>query len=156
MFKSICEWVKKPVSPGTLGLLMDPGHPALAEFPTSYHTDWQWFAMTKQSHPFILDRLPKGYMPIIQVIDNVERNHKLGLLFELAVGNGRLLICMSDLDRLKEYPEARQLYRSLIAYMQSDRFAPKTRLTPTQLIDLFTRSTDNTQIKELGNISYDE
>jgi hypothetical protein len=27
---------------GTLGILCDPTHPALAEFPTDDHSDWQW------------------------------------------------------------------------------------------------------------------
>ena len=56
MFKSICEWVKKPVSPGTLGLLMNPSHPAFTHFPTDFHTNWQWFTMIKNSHPLILDQ----------------------------------------------------------------------------------------------------
>lgn len=156
MFKSICEWVKKPVSPGTLGLLMDPSHPALALFPTDFHTNWQWFAMIKESHPLILDRLPAGYRPIVQVIDNVERNHKLGMILEFKVGAGKLLVCMTDLEALRAYPEARQLYRSLLGYMASPAFAPQTALTPAQLTDLFTRRSGDANIKQLGNISYDE
>ena len=56
----------------------------------------------------ILDRLSDDYRPIVQVIDNVERNHKLGLLFEFKVGNGKLLVCMSDLKAVQDKPEARQ------------------------------------------------
>ena len=103
MFKSICEWVKKPVSPGTLGLLMDPSHPAFTHFPTDFHTNWQWFTMIKNSHPLILDLLPDNYRPIVQVIDNVERNHKLGMIQEFNVGSGKLLICMTDLETQQEY-----------------------------------------------------
>lgn len=43
MFKSICEGLGRPVSPGTMGLLIDEKHPALADFPTEFHTNWQWF-----------------------------------------------------------------------------------------------------------------
>lgn len=155
MFKSICEWAKKPVSPGTLGLLMDPDHPVFAQFPTEFHTDWQWFAMVKQSHPLILDRLSDSYTPIVQVIDNVERNHKLGLIQEFKVGTGKLLICMTDLDSLCAYPEARQLYRSIIGYMASSHFTPQTALTPDELASLFTQEAKGAAIKKLGNISYD-
>lgn len=91
MFRTICENLDRPVSPGTLGILTDPGHPALADFPTEFHTNWQWFPIIKQSYPMILDRLSDDYRPIVQIIDNVERNHKLGLLFEFKVGNGQTL-----------------------------------------------------------------
>ena len=156
MFKSICEWVKKPVSPGTLGLLMNPSHPAFTHFPTDFHTNWQWFTMIKNSHPLILDQLPDNYRPIVQVIDNVERNHKLGMIQEFNVGPGKLLICMTDLETQQEYPEARQLYRSLLSYMDSSEFSPQMTLTPAQLIELFTHQVGDSKIKELGNISYDE
>lgn len=155
MFKYISERLKRPVSPGTLGLLMDPEHPALKLFPTDTHTNWQWFEMTKQSRPLILDRLPKAYRPIIQVIDNVERNHKLGFLFEFRVGKGKLLVCMSDLEAQRAYPEARQLYNSLLAYMASDTFAPQTEMTAAEMRTLFTPVTEQAQIKALGNISYE-
>ena len=156
MFKSICEWVKKPVSPGTLGLLMNPSHPVFAHFPTDFHTNWQWFTMIKNSHPLILDQLPNNYRPIVQVIDNVERNHKLGMIQEFNVGPGKLLICMTDLETQQEYPEARQLYHSLLSYMDSSEFSPQMTLTPAQLIELFTHQVGDSKIKELGNISYDE
>ena len=156
MFKSICEWVKKPVSPGTLGLLMNPTHPAFTHFPTDFHTNWQWFTMIKNSHPLILDQLPDNYRPIVQVIDNVERNHKLGMIQEFNVGPGKLLICMTDLETQQEYPEARQLYHSLLSYMDSSEFSPQMTLTPAQLIELFTHQVGDSKIKELGNISYDE
>ena len=94
MFKTVCENLHRPVSPGTMGILTDPKHPALEEFPCEFHTNWQWFPIIKQSYPMILDRLPQNYRPIVQVIDNIERNHKLGLLYELKVGNGKLLVCM--------------------------------------------------------------
>ena len=156
MFKSICEWVKKPVSPGTLGLLMNPSHPVFAHFPTDFHTNWQWFTMIKNSHPLILDQLPNNYRPIVQVIDNVERNHKLGMIQEFNVGPGKLLICMTDLETQQEYPEARQLYHSLLSYMDSSEFSPQMTLTPAQLIELFTHQVGDSKIKELENISYDE
>ncbi len=135
MFKSICEWVKKPVSPGTLGLLMDPKHPLFNDFPTDFHTNWQWFAMVKAGKPLIIDRLPKNYRPIVQVIDNIERNHKLGLIMEFAVGKGKLLICMSDLEKLTIYPEARQLYASIVNYMNSDQFQPSTQLSAKDIME---------------------
>lgn len=153
MFRTICENLDRPVSPGTLGILTDPGHPALADFPTEFHTNWQWFPIIKQSYPMILDRLSDDYRPILQVIDNVERNHKLGLLFEFKVGNGKLLVCMSDLKAVQDKPEARQFYRSILEYMESSAFAPSYSLSAKDLQDLFTAKVKTGEMKKLFNIS---
>ena len=153
MFRTICENLDRPVSPGTLGILTDPGHPALADFPTEFHTNWQWFPIIKQSYPMILDRLSDDYRPIVQIIDNVERNHKLGLLFEFKVGNGKLLVCMSDLKAVQDKPEARQFYRSILEYMESSAFAPSYSLSAKDLQDLFTAKVKTGEMKKLFNIS---
>ena len=76
----------------------------------------------------ILDALA-GYRPIVQVIDNVERNHRLGLVFEFKVGEGRLLVCCSDLESTLEYPEGRQFYKAVLDYMRSDDFQPSVELS---------------------------
>jgi hypothetical protein len=62
------------------------------------------------------------------VIDNVERNHRLGLVFEFAVGKGKLLVCCSDLESTLEYPEGRQFYKAVLDYMRSDDFQPSVEL----------------------------
>jgi len=110
--------------PGTQGFLCDPAHPALAEFPTDFHSNWQWWRIVKNARPVILDETPPDYHPIIHVIDNFARNHKLGLLFETRVGQGKLLVCASDLPALRNHPEARQLMHSLLRYVGSNRFQP--------------------------------
>ena len=127
MFKQICESNGKPVSPGTLGILTDPAHPLFRGFPTEEHTDWQWFPVLKASRPMILDAL-RGYKPIVQVIDNVERNHRLGLVFEFAAGKGKLLVCCADLESVQDYPEGRQFYKAVLDYMRSDDFQPSVEL----------------------------
>ena len=114
--------------PGTMGLLCDPRHPALAGFPTDSHSDWQWFPIVSRSQPVILDGSPRGFRPVVQVIDNLERAHRLGLVFEARVGPGRLLVCATDLPRRQDRPEARQLLHSLLAYAASDQFRPEQEL----------------------------
>ncbi len=116
-------------TPGTMGVLCDPAHPALAGFPTAEHSDWQWFHLVLNSQPVILEETSKDFRPTVQVIDNLERNHKLGLVFEAKVGPGRLLVCAADLMRLQDHPEARQLLRSLLDYAASPRFAPAHELS---------------------------
>jgi hypothetical protein len=119
--------------PGTLGLLCDPAHPALAAFPTEFHSNWQWWHLVKNSRPIVLDGTPANYRPIVQVIDNFDRNHKLGLLFETQVGKGSVLICPIDLPAIQDQPEARQFLHSLLKYAASENFAPKHELDPTLL-----------------------
>ncbi|WP_217447590.1 sugar-binding domain-containing protein [Maribellus comscasis] len=155
MFKGISENNNKPVSPGTMGILTNPEHPLFTSFPTEFHSNWQWWPIVKKSRPFILDNAPDGYKPLVQVIDNIERNHKLGLVFEFAVGEGKLLICMSDLKAIQDKPEARQFYKSILEYMDSDDFQPETKLTEQELKTLFTSVPAEHNIQTIGNISYE-
>jgi len=137
MFKRAAEQMKIPVAPGTLGILCDPNAPSLAGFPTEFHSNWQWWHLVKNSRPVILDETPATYRPLVQVIDNFERNHKLGLVFETKVGRGALLVCAIDLPGHQDKPEARQLLHSLLRYVGSDRFAPKSELEADLLKKLF-------------------
>ncbi len=126
MFKKLAEGGKKPIAPGTLGILCDPNHPAFADFPTEFHSNWQWFNLLQNSRTMILDAMPAGYRPIVQVIDNLERAKKLGNVFEVKMGKGKLLVCSINLPAIQDKPEARQLLYSLLRYMNSDSFEPKT------------------------------
>jgi hypothetical protein len=128
MFRKLAEERKMPVAPGTLGMLCDPKHPALTRFPTEFHANWQWFYLLQNSRALILDSMPAGFRPTVQVIDNYERAHKLGVLFEARVGPGNLVVCSIDLPRLQDHPEARQFLHSLLQYMNSGLFAPSTAL----------------------------
>ena len=128
MFAQSAERRGKPKPPGTLGILCDPEHPALAAFPTAYHSDWQWWHLVKNSRPVIYDGSPDDFRPIVQAIDNFDRNHKLGLIAETRVGDGTMLICSIDLLGLRDRPEARQLLRSLLDYAGSEEFSPEYTL----------------------------
>jgi len=136
MFKNLSKRFNRTVSPGTLGILTDPDHPVFNEFPTDFYTNWQWWNIVKNSHPLILNKTPKNYRPIVQVIDNIERNNKMGLIFEFKVGKGKLLICMTDLNKLKDHPEVSQLYKSIINYMKSEEFNPEEEITPEFLKEI--------------------
>jgi hypothetical protein len=152
MFKTICENNKKAVSPGTLGILCQPQHPLFRSFPTQEHTNWQWFPVLKHSRPLIMDRW-EAFKPLIQVIDNVERNHKLALALEYSIGKGRLLIMMSDLEQASAYVEGRQFYRSVLEYMHSDDFHPELHIIYNALRGLLREPYNAEQLQELNNIS---
>ena len=153
MFKTICENNKKKVSPGTLGILTNPEHPIFKGFPTEMHTNWQWFPIIKESYPLVLDNFAKDYRPIVQVIDNIERNHKLGLVMEWKVGAGKLLVCMSDLEKAAKYPEGKAFYQSVIDYMRSADFNPSAEITVDELKKKLAEKPRQVSLKELNNIS---
>ena len=88
------------------------------------------------------------------MIDNIERNHKLGFLFEFNIDGGKLLVCMSNLPEIIDYPEARQLYYSILSYVISDNFKPKNKLSYDNLKNLFSDYHSNREIEFLDNISY--
>lgn len=156
MFKTISENNKKPVSPGTLGLLVNnPEHPIFQSFPTEKHSNWQWAAIAHESQPLVMDKMAEGYRPLVQVIDNVERNHRLGLLFEMSVGKGKVMVCMSDLRETEKYPETRQLMLSILEYMQGNQFTPATSISPETFKALFSEKAQESNVRELRNISYD-
>lgn len=116
-----------------LGLWCDTNHPALAQFPTEANCDWQWTQIVRGVRPVNLEGLPRELQPIVQAIDDWNRNWKLGAVFECTVGSGRLLVCSFDIERnLDSRPVARQLRHSLLAYMQTDAFQPKVSVTPAQ------------------------
>lgn len=129
------NWPMFNGSPGTMGLRCDPTHPALRRFPTAFHSERQWADIAHAATPVILTGTPSPWRPIVQVIDNYERNEKLGLVFEAGVGAGRLLVCAVDLltPPLAGKPEARQLLASLLAYAAAPDFSPTHTLDPGTL-----------------------
>jgi hypothetical protein len=121
----------------TLGLLCDPKHPALAQFPTQFYQDWQWNEIVTRAQAMVLDALPKDLHPIVQPIDDWNTNRKLGLVWECLVGNGKLLVCSADLEKdLDKRPAARQLRDSLLSYMSGGRFNPKVAVSKDDLARL--------------------
>lgn len=117
MFKEACVKTGNPVAPGTLGLFIDNTHEALKNFPTKTYSQWQWHQIVMNSSPVILDGVPDANI-IVSVIDNFDRNHRLGLLYEMQIGKGKLLVCAANLLQLLEIPEAYTLYQSLVDYLK--------------------------------------
>lgn len=114
-----------PKQAGTMGVLCNPRHEALKEFPTNSHTDWQWWDLNTYSTTFITDSI-QGGSSIISMIDNFTNNRRLSSVYEGRVGKGRIIISSIDLTtKLEERPVARQLLYSLLHYMNSADFNPK-------------------------------
>jgi hypothetical protein len=124
-----------PDQPGTMGLLIDNDHPAFIDFPTSYHTDWQWWDLVKRSKAVELP--DRRISPVVRVIDNFVTNRNLASIFEARVGSGQLLFCSMDIHTdLDNRLTARHLRQSLMKYMQSKSFAPSVSLSEDELSGL--------------------
>lgn len=129
-----------PFFPGqskdTLGLVVKNNHPAFANFPTSYFNNWQWYRICRGARGFDLThKIPESYKPIAQPVTDFHINKKLGSIFELKVGKGKLLVCGYNLD--SNLPETKQLKYSLLKYMTSKKFKPKQNIPLEDLKNLF-------------------
>ncbi len=112
-----------PNQPASMGLLLDDEHPAFNSFPTSSHTDWQWWDLCINSTSVITDSI--NVTPLVRVIDNFVTNRHMANVFEAKVGKGKLVFSSIDLfSNLDKRPVARQFKKSLLDYMQSNDFAP--------------------------------
>jgi len=125
-----------------LGLWIDgdPGkrkNYALQKFPTASNFDWQWASLMLNVRAINLDSLPPLLDPVVWAIDDWNRNYKLGVIFEGAVGDGKLLVSTIDVTRPNDAnPVARQLRFSLLNYMASDCFQPNVPVTPGEMRSL--------------------
>ncbi|NWJ52758.1 MAG: beta-galactosidase [Bacteroidetes bacterium] len=123
--------------PMTLGCLIQNNHPALANFPTSTHTDWQWWDILRYAKTLNLNETGT-LKPIVQVIDNYLTNKKLGVIIEAKVGKGKMLIATIDFTKdITKRPAAKQLLFSLKNYINSNNFVPKEELKFEQIDKLF-------------------
>ncbi len=129
-------WTQRQ-APTTLGILCDARSPLFAEFPTDNFSNWQWWYLVSHAQPMILDGLPANLRPKVQVIDDWTTNHKLALAFEAKVGNGKIFVCSADLETgLDNDPVRRQFRTSLLDYLASGEFKPKTAVAFSALAHL--------------------
>lgn len=135
MFRSISESMRKPVPVGTLGLLINKEHSVFHHFPTEYYTTAQWYDIVSNSRALVLDDYE--IEPLVWSIDNFERNHKLGNIFEVKVGLGKLLVCTCNLDKIKDSYPARWLEYSILKYISSEEFVPNIEIGMDELKRIF-------------------
>ncbi len=126
--------------PHTTGAYIQSQHPVFCDFPTD---DWQnlnWWELTNRTQVMNLAEFPKDYQPIVQPIDTWHVSRKLGMLLEVKILNGRLLMTTMDINHnLDRRPVARQLRQSILRYMQSEDFKPTTTVSVDVIRYLFER-----------------
>ncbi len=118
----------------TMGILCDPTHAAFAAFPTESHSNWHWWEILRPSRVLNFDHMSAQPKPIIRMVDSFIGNRCLGLVAEMKMGKGRLLLTSLDLSHaLEERHAARQLRMSLLAYVKSAAFQPELTVKPEDI-----------------------
>lgn len=134
-----------PRQAGTMGLLCNPRHAALQHFPTEMHSNWQWWKLVKQSKVLVVDSIPP-IEPIVESIDNFTNNRRLVSIFETKCGKGKLIMSAMDiLSSESNKPEMRQMLYSLLSYMNSGNFAPRTVLSEEDIRSLILPNEEETK-----------
>ncbi|MFG6687732.1 sugar-binding domain-containing protein [Mariniflexile sp. HNIBRBA6329] len=133
--------------PHVTGMLIQEESPAFADFPTSYHSDLQWWDIQNRAQVMNLEDFPADFRPLIQPIDTWFMNRRLALVFEAKVGNGKIIVSSADISsNINNKLTKLQLYQSLITYMDSDEFQPQNKLDMEVIEHLF-----KTPSKEIFN-----
>ena len=108
MFRSISESMNKKVPVGTLGLTIDNKNSIFNDFPTDTFTTPKWYNIISNSTCVNVENT--NIKPIVQMIDNFERNWKLALVYK----EENILVCTSNLQNCTEKPEVISFAKSLI------------------------------------------
>lgn len=122
-----------------LGVLCDPAHPAFALFPNDGYTDWQWWPLLNGATVMNLDSLGAPVRPVVQIVDDWNKNRRLAAVFEAQVGAGRLLVCSLPKPGADADAATRWFHASLLRYAASEAFQPATPLSPDAVRELFSR-----------------
>ncbi len=107
MFRSISESMGRKVPVGTLGLYIHKDK--LADFPCEVYSTPQWFHLVMHSHCTVLDGREDVQL-LVQPIDNVERCHKLGILYY----QEDVPVCTSRMWEISEHVEVKAFAKMLV------------------------------------------
>ncbi|MBQ8157585.1 MAG: beta-glucuronidase [Prevotella sp.] len=127
--------------PHTTGAYIHTDHPLFKyDFPTDEWSNLNWWELLNKAQVMNLMELPKDYQSPIQPIDTWHVSRKLGMMIEVKIGKGRLLMTTMDINiRLDRRPVARQMRKAILAYMQSPDFQPKVEVTAETIRHFFTQ-----------------
>ena len=109
---------------GTMGLVIDDGHPLFKNYPTKFYPGYQWFVQSSQRALL----LPEGVRSIVTVMDCYAYLRNMGMLVEYRCKKGRIFVSSMGLHNLLEYPECRALLTAIYRYLESDEFDPQQEM----------------------------
>lgn len=126
--------------PHTTGIFVNNYHPLFKNFPTDYHSDLQWWELLNKAQVIQFTDFPADFQPLVQSIDTWFISRKIGMLFEAKVLNGKLMMTSMDITSNSDNRiVARQMYKAILDYMNSDNFRPQTVVSLENIKDLFTK-----------------
>jgi hypothetical protein len=133
------SWFKMR-APHTTGSYIRKEHPLFAHFCTDDWQDTQWWELVNKAQVMNLAEFPAEYQSPFQPIDTWHVSRKLGMIVEANVLGGKVLMTTFDItNQLDQRIVARQLRASILAYMQSEQFAPSITLPVETLQHLYTK-----------------
>lgn len=86
---------------GGMGQLIDTEHPIFKEFPTDFHTDWQWWIMATKRAVI----LPHPMKTIITEMDSYAFLRPMAQMIEFRCLKGKVLLSTMELHKSQQYPE---------------------------------------------------
>lgn len=117
---------------GGMGQLIDEKHPIFKNFPTEFHTNWQWWPMASQRAVIF----PHPVKAIVTEMDSYAYMRPMAQLAEFRCGGGKLLFSSMGLQNLQKYPEGRALQQAIYQYMDSEAFAPEQEISVEEMREL--------------------
>jgi hypothetical protein len=126
VYWSVIHFENKNPLAATLGTWVDSSHPALKGFITEDWADWQWQGLVDGATVHELRDMPDDYMPICLSVSDFHVSLFLSSLYEVKVGEGRLLVCGYRLDGAD--PVSRRLRASLVDYLATTDGAELARM----------------------------
>lgn len=134
--------------PHTEGSLINNFHPVFKDFPTDFYTGLQWWELVNRGPIMEMNNFPADFQPIVQPIDTWFINRKLGTLFEVKVGNGKMIVCSADIiSNPDKRIVARQLYYSILNYMNTIHFVPEKEVEISIIEDLMKKEGERLKIE---------
>lgn len=114
---------------GGMGQLIDTEHPIFKEFPTDFHTDWQWWIMASKRAVI----LPHPMKTIITEMDSYAFLRPMAQMIEFRCLKGKVLLSTMELHKSQQYPEVRALQASIYTYLSGENFEPAEEITEEEL-----------------------
>lgn len=114
---------------GGMGQLIDTEHPIFKEFPTDFHTDWQWWIMATKRAVI----LPHPMKTIITEMDSYAFLRPMAQMIEFRCLKGKVLLSTMELHKSQQYPEARALQAAIYTYLSGENFEPAEEITEEEL-----------------------
>ena len=108
--------------------------PLLEDFPHDGYCSFQFRNMLVGSRSVVLDAPTLPFHPMIESIAAYKNARREAILFEYAVGAGKLLVC--SLNLRDDDPAARYLKARIYDYAMSEDFVPTDRLSLAELASL--------------------